>query len=44
LPKPEPKKPPRQNFFGLPIWVWMIFVIFFAVTSLGQCMMAGAGA
>ena len=44
LPKPQPKKPKRQNFAGLPIWVWIAFVLFFAVTSLGQCMMVGTPA
>lgn len=44
LPRPQPKKKPRQNFAGLPLWVWVAFIIFFAVTSLGQCMMIGAPA
>jgi len=44
LPKAQPKKKPRQSYFGLPIWVWVAFVLFFAVTALGQCMMVGAPA
>jgi predicted amidophosphoribosyltransferase len=44
LPKVQPKKQRRQTFGGLPIWVWVAFLLFFVVTSLGQCMMVGAPA
>ncbi len=44
LPKPQPKPQKRKNFAGLPIWVWVAFVLFFVVTSLGQCMMSGVPA
>lgn len=41
LPKPEPKKPKRQNIAGFPIWMWVALILFFLATTLGQCFMSG---
>ena len=42
LPKPEPPKKKRQNFLGFPIWMWVLLLVFFAVTTFSQCSFIGA--
>ncbi len=41
LPKPEPKKPRRTTFWGLPIWMWVLLAVFFFGTTFSQCMFMG---
>lgn len=41
LPKPEPKKTRRTTFLGFPIWMWVVLIIFFMATTLGQCFFVG---
>ena len=38
LPKPVEKKPKRQTFGGMPIWVWVALILLFVVMNLGLCM------
>jgi hypothetical protein len=38
LPKPvEKKKRSRRTLAGFPVWLWIALLLFFAVTTLGQC-------
>jgi hypothetical protein len=41
LPRPEPPKKKRQNFLGFPIWMWVLLIIFFVVTTFSQCSFMG---
>lgn len=41
LPRPQPKKQTRSNFAGFPIWMWIALILFFLMTTFGQCMMIG---
>jgi hypothetical protein len=41
LPKPVPTKPKRANFLGLPTWAWVVLVLFFVMTTFGQCLFIG---
>ena len=34
-------KPKRTTFLGLPIWAWVVLVLFFVMTTFGQCMFIG---
>jgi len=36
LPKPEPVKKKRSTatFWGMPLWVWLVFLAFFLVNLL----------
>ncbi len=36
LPKPEPVKKKRSSatFWGMPLWVWLVFLAFFLVNLL----------
>lgn len=42
LPKPvkEEKKKPKQ-FFGLPLWAWIILIVVFIAPTLAQCLFIG---
>lgn len=43
LPRPVEKKKRRpQTFAGLPVWMWVVFILFFVMTSFGQCFLSGA--
>lgn len=39
MPSPPEKKPRRQSpvFFGLPLWAWVITVLFVVLSLSGQC-------
>ncbi len=39
LPRPEEKKKKRRpaTFAGLPLWLWMIGLVFIMVSLFGQC-------
>ena len=38
LPKPVQKKAKRRvTFAGLPLWMWIVIVLFFVMLMLGQC-------
>lgn len=39
LPKPQRKKKRAANFLGLPMWMWVALVLFFVMTTFGQCML-----
>lgn len=43
LPKPVAPKPKRapRTFVGVPIWMWLAMILFFAMLFLGQCFVAG---
>lgn len=44
LPRPKQKKQKRRlTFLGFPMWAWIAIVLFFAVTSMGQCFLAPPG-
>lgn len=39
LPRPvEKKKKAVTRIGGLPVWMWVVMVLFFAVVVLGQCL------
>jgi predicted nucleic acid-binding Zn ribbon protein len=38
LPKPQPKKPRRTTFAGLPIWMWVALILFLLISTFGSCM------
>jgi predicted amidophosphoribosyltransferase len=39
LPKPQPKPASRSKIAGFPIWMWIALILFFLMTTFGQCMM-----
>lgn len=43
LPKPVAPKAKRTPmlFMGIPVWMWLLMVLFFATLFLGQCFVAG---
>lgn len=42
LPKPEPKKKrTTRTFAGLPVWMWVVLIVFFMAMSFGQCVFMG---
>lgn len=41
LPIPKPPKKKRQNFLGFPLWMWVLLVLFFVVTTFSQCSLIG---
>jgi hypothetical protein len=42
LPKPQPPKTKRQST-GFPTWMWIVIVVFFALTAFAQCMFIPVG-
>lgn len=43
MPKPIEQKPRKQpmTFAGLPVWMWLVLVLFMASLLLGQCVFMG---
>ena len=42
LPKPvEKKKRQTAMFAGLPVWMWVLLVLFFFITTFSQCFVGG---
>lgn len=43
MPKPVPKKVKRTaTIAGIPVWMWLLLLLFFVSLFLGQCYMLGA--
>lgn len=45
LPRPIEQKKRREGprLWGLPVWVWVLVVFFFAAMFLGQCLLVPGG-
>lgn len=41
LPKPEPQKPRRKTFAGLPVWMWVALAVLFVAMNFGSCLFIG---